>query len=109
MNVSEQLPCAVIVTAVGKEREMVEVNLLAIHIKAHLKGYSLEAFRHFFADMSGIVVPQHEVYSSFQSVEYVVPLVRFSEAEVAKMEYDAIAVYHGVPAVTEADGLFVSK
>ena len=98
MDMPEQLPCAVIVTAVGKEREMVEINFLTIHIEAHLKGYTLEACRHFFADMSGIVIPQHKKYPSLQSVEYVVPFVGFSETEVAKMEYDTVAMHHGVPA-----------
>ena len=48
--------------------------------------------------MSDIMISQHKKYPSLQPVEYIVPVVGFSEAEVAKMEYDAIAVYHGVPA-----------
>ena len=97
MHVSEKLPCVVIRAAIAKERTVIQINLLFIHLNIHLHRYLLEVFRVILPQVLDVVVAGNKVYFPVQPVQYVYPFGRTAQTEIAQVEHDILRTDHAVP------------
>ena len=87
MNMAKELPYVPIGPTIGKHRKMVQVYLLAVYQDIHLHGHILESAIMVFTQILHVVVPGYQIYLTVQSVQYPVPFVSTSVAEIAQMKY----------------------
>ena len=97
MDVTEQLPDILVAAFKTKERIVTEVYSLLADFDVHLHSHMLKAADESLSNVLQIVVTHDQINFAIQTVEYLCPFCRTSQAEIAQVENRIIFTYHAVP------------
>ena len=97
MDVTEQLPDILVAAFKTKERIVTEVYSLLADFDVHLHSHMLKAADESLSNVLQIVVTHDQIYLAIQTVEYLCPFCRTTQAEIAQVENRIIFTYHAVP------------
>ena len=97
MDVTEQLPDILVTAFKTKERIVTEVYSLLAHFDVHLHGNMFKATDESLSNILQIVVTHNQIDFAIQTVKYLCPFCRTTQAEIAQVENGVIFTYRIVP------------
>ena len=100
MNVSEQLPHIILVSALkAKIWIMAEVDFLFPYLYAHCHCNVFKAFYKALPDVFEIVITENQINPAVESIKDFTPLNCTSEAKVSKVKYRIVFTDNTIPVV----------